>query len=135
MSLYNVLDTGASGLTANRFWLEAIANNIANANVTRTPQGGPYQRQMPVFQQLLDQETGMGKGVEVVGTVRDTAPGQLVYKPGHPDADPNGFVHMPNVNVVNEMVDMITVQRTYDSNISVINAAKNMQTKALDIGK
>lgn len=135
MSLYNVFDSGASALTANRFWLETIANNMANSSTTRTPQGGPYQRQMPVFQQILDEETGMGKGVQVVGTLHDTTPGQLVYKPGHPDADTNGFVRMPNVNVVTEMVDMITVQRSYDSNISVVNAAKNMQVKALDIGK
>lgn len=135
MGLDSVFDTGASALSANRFWLETIANNLANANATRTPQGGPYQRQMPVFQQMLDQETGMAQGVEAVGTVRDTHPGELVYKPGHPDADANGFVRMPNVNVVNEMVDMITVQRSYDSNVTVVNAAKNMQTKALDIGR
>lgn len=134
MSLYSVFDTGASALTANRFWLETIANNMANANVTHTPQGGPYQRQMPIFQQMVDQETG-AHGVEVAGTVRDSSPGQLVYKPGHPDADANGFVRMPNVNIVTEMVDMITVQRSYDSNVSVINAAKNMHTKALEIGK
>ena len=135
MSLYNVFDTGASALTADRFWLETIANNMANVDTTRTPQGGPYQREMPVFQELLDKETGLAKGVEVVGTVKDTKPGPLVYDPGHPDADANGFVRMPNVNVVTEMVDMITVQRTYDANISVVNAAKNMQSKVLDIGK
>lgn len=135
MSLQNVFDTGASALTANRFWLEMIASNMANSSTTRTPQGGPYQRQMPVFQQLLDEETGFGKGVQVVGTLRDSSQGQLVYKPGHPDADTNGFVRMPNVNVVTEMVDMITVQRSYDSNISVVNAAKNMHTKAMDIGR
>lgn len=135
MSLYDVFNTGASAMTANRFWLEAIANNMANANTTRTPEGGPYKRQLPVFQQILDEETGMGKGVQVVGTVRDSAEGQLVYKPGHPDADANGFVRMPNVNVVTEMVDMITVQRSYDANVSAVNAAKNMHQKALEIGR
>lgn len=134
MSLIDVYNTGASALTANRFWLETIANNMANSSTTRTPAGGPYQKQMPVFQQMVDDQTG-ARGVEVVGTVRDSSPGQLVYKPGHPDADANGFVRMPNVNVVTEMVDMITVQRTYDSNVSVVNAAKNMHQKALEIGK
>jgi len=135
VSLYDVFNTGASAMTANRFWLEAIANNMANANVTRTPEGGPYKRQMPVFQQILDEETGAGKGVQVVGTVRDSSEGQLVYKPGHPDADANGFVRMPNVNVVTEMVDMISVQRSYDANVSAVNAAKNMHQKALEIGR
>lgn len=135
MSLHDVYNVGASAMTANRFWLEAISNNMANANVTRTPEGGPYKRQMPVFQQILDEETGAGKGVEVVGTVRDTTEGQLVYKPGHPDADAAGFVRMPNVNVVTEMVDMIAVSRAYDSNVTIANAAKNMHQKSLEIGR
>lgn len=135
MSLHKVFDTGASAMTANRFWLEAISNNMANANVTRTAEGGPYQRQIPVFQQILDEETGLGHGVQVAGTVRDATPGELVYKPGHPDADPNGFVRMPNVNIVTEMVDMITVQRAFDANVTAFNAGKNMHQKALEIGR
>lgn len=135
MSIYNVFDVSASALTANRFWLEAISNNMANSAATRTPEGGPYQRQMPVFQTLLDQATGQMKGVQVVGTHKDDTLGPLVYKPGHPDADPNGFVRMPNVNVVTEMVDMIAVSRAYDSNVTIANAAKNMHQKSLEIGR
>ncbi|MNL24802.1 Flagellar basal-body rod protein FlgC [compost metagenome] len=77
----------------------------------------------------------MGRGVQVAGTVRDATPGELVYKPGHPDADPNGFVRMPNVNIVTEMVDMITVQRAFDANVTAFNAGKNMHQKALEIGR
>lgn len=135
MGLYNVFDIGASALTANRFWLETIANNMANASATRTPEGGPYKRKMPTFQSVLDEMTGMGGGVHVTGTNQDQTPGPLIYKPGHPDADPNGFVRMPNVNVVTEMVDMITVSRSYDANVTIINAAKNMHQKSLEIGR
>jgi len=135
MGIYNVFDVSASALTANRFWLEAISNNMANSAATRTPDGGPYQRQVPVFQTLLDEATGQLKGVQVVGTHKDGTPGPLVYKPGHPDADANGFVRMPNVNVVTEMVDMISVQRAYDSNVTIANAAKNMHQKSLEIGR
>lgn len=135
MSIYNVFDTSASALTANRFWLEAISNNMANSAATRTPEGGPYQRQVPVFQTLLDEATGQLKGVQVTGTHKDQTPGPLVYKPGHPDADANGFVRMPNVNVVTEMVDMIAVSRAYDSNVTIANAAKNMHQKSLEIGR
>ncbi len=135
MSIYSVFDVSASALTANRFWLEAISNNMANSSATRTPEGGPYQRQMPVFQTMLDEATGQLKGVQVVGTHKDAAPGPLVYKPGHPDADPSGFVRMPNVNVVSEMVDMIAVSRAYDSNVTIANAAKNMHQKSLEIGR
>jgi len=135
MGIYNVFDVSASALTANRFWLEAISNNMANSAATRTPDGGPYQRQVPVFQTLLDEATGQLKGVQVVGTHKDGTPGPLVYKPGHPDADANGFVRMPNVNVVTEMVDMISVQRAYDSNVTIANAAKNMHQKSREIGR
>lgn len=135
MGIYNVFDVSASALSANRFWLEAISNNMANSAATRTPEGGPYQRQVPVFQTLLDEATGQLKGVQVVGTHKDQTQGPLVYKPGHPDADANGFVRMPNVNVVTEMVDMISVSRAYDANVTIANAAKNMHQKSLEIGR
>ncbi|MEB3187215.1 MAG: flagellar basal body rod protein FlgC [bacterium] len=135
MSLQDVFKTGASALSANRFWLETIANNMANSSTTRTAEGGPYQRQSPLFQELLDSETGQGHGVEVTGVVRDSSPGELIYKPGHPDADANGFVRMPNVNVVTEMVDMISVQRAYDASVTTVQAAKNMINKSLEIGR
>lgn len=134
MSLWNVFDIGASALTANRFWLENIADNLANANTTRTPDGGPYKRHEPIFQAMVDQHTGMGDGVEATGIWRDPVPGPKVYQPGNPDADAQGFVTMPNVNVVTEMVDMLAASRAYDANVTLISAAKIMGTKAQDIG-
>ena len=135
MGLMKVFDTGESALSANRMWLELVANNMANAQTTRTPEGGPYRRKLPVFSQVLDEEMGMATGVQVTGVVSDKAPMQRVYKPGHPDADKTGFVLMPNVNVVSEMVDMITIQRSYDANVTMLSAVKNMANKSLDIGR
>ncbi len=135
MSLLKVFDTGESALAANRFWLELVANNMANAQTTRTPEGGPYKRKLPVFSQILDEEMGVATGVQVTGVVPDKAPLQRVYKPGHPDADPDGFVLMPNVNVVSEMVDMISIQRSYDANVTMLSAVKNMTNKSLEIGR
>ena len=135
MSLDRVLDITASAMTANRFWLERISNNLANANSTKTAAGTPYQREVPVFAEILAQESGEASGVEATGVVKDPSPFPEVYNPGHPDADARGFVKMPNVNVVHEMVDMIAASRTYEANITVSSAAKTMMTKAMDIGK
>lgn len=139
MSLGKILDISASAMTANRFWLECIANNMANATTTRTQEGGPYRRQVPVFQEILAAEVGPGgvasQGVMATGVMRDPAPLPRVYNPGHPDADATGFVTMPNVNVVTEMVDMMAASRTYEANITVSNAAKTMMSKAIEIGR
>jgi len=135
MSLDQVLDVTASAMTANRFWLERISNNLANANSTRSPEGGPYRREVPVFAEILAQENGAAGGVEATGVVKDPSPLPLVFNPGHPDADARGFVRMPNVNVVHEMVDMIAASRTFEANITVSTAAKTMMSKAIDIGK
>jgi flagellar basal-body rod protein FlgC len=135
MTLGKVLDISATAMTANRFWLERISNNMANATTTRTAEGGPYAREIPVFQEILDQETGQPAGVEATGVVHSQTPFPRIYNPGHPDADAQGFVTMPNVNVVNEMVDMIAASRTYEANITVSNAAKNMMNKAIEIGR
>lgn len=136
MSLGKVFDISASAMTAQRFWLERIANNLANATTTRTAEGGAYRREMPVFQQLVDAETGeKTDGVQVTGVLKDQSELPRVYNPGHPDADETGFVTMPNVNVVTEMVDLIVAQRGYEANITVSNAAKNMMNKALEIGR
>lgn len=135
MSLDNVLDITASAMTANRFWLERISNNMANANSTHSVGGGPYAREVPVFAEVLAQESGAAGGVEATGVVKDTTPFPVVYNPGHPDADERGMVRMPNVNIINEMVDMIAASRTYEANITVSSAAKNMMNKAMDIAK
>lgn len=135
MSLGNVLDIASSAMTANRFWLERIANNMANATTTRTAEGGPYRREVPVFEEILNAETGLTNGVHATSIQKDPSPFPLIYNPGHPDADAAGFVAMPNVNVVTEMVDMIAASRTYEANITVSTAAKNMMSKALEIGR
>ncbi|OIQ12526.1 flagellar basal body rod protein FlgC [Neomoorella thermoacetica] len=145
MELLPALAISASGLTAERLRLDIIANNLANINTTRTPQGGPYRREVPVFAERLQEAMGQlpgrpssrapGAGVEVAAIVEDNSPPRLVYDPSHPDADANGYVHLPNINIVNEMVDMITASRAYEANVTVLNAAKAMTLKALEIGR
>ncbi len=143
MDLLNILQISASGLTAERTRLQTVSSNIANAQTTRTEDGGPYQRRLPVFKSsavssnpfgdVLDQKLQAPKVVDVVV---DDRPNEQVYNPGHPDADPEtGMVEMPNVNVVEEMVDMISASRAYESNVTAIGATKNMALKALEIGR
>jgi flagellar basal-body rod protein FlgC len=145
MSLFNSLRISASGLTAERLRLDVIADNLANVNTTRTAAGGPYRRKVAVleerpvgFADLLGIQnalmTGRG-GVRVAAIAEDTSPPQRVYNPGHPDADADGYVLMPNVNVVTEMVDMITATRAYEANVTAMNAAKQMALRTLDIGR
>ena len=140
MRLFNSFAISASGLTAERLRMDLISSNIANINTTRTAEGGPYKRKVAVFAEKLEQEIkknskATGKGVEVVGIYEDQSPDKLVYDPTHPDADEQGYVHMPNVNVVTEMVDLITASRSYEANITALNAAKAMALKALEIGR
>ncbi len=137
------LDISSSGLTAERLRMDTISNNIANANVTRTEDGGPYKRQMPVFsvrnvnarffasKSLND---SIPSGVSVVGIDQDDSEARVVYDPAHPDANAEGYVSYPNVNVVREMVDMITCSRAYEANVTAMNSAKNMMLRALEIG-
>ncbi|MBU2702018.1 flagellar basal-body rod protein FlgC [Sporomusaceae bacterium BoRhaA] len=146
MAMFGAIDSAASGLTAERLRMDVISNNIANANTTRTVEGGPYRRELVVFEprsaensfaNVLSSQMGQGQeqGVRVTGITKDTSPLRRVYDPSHPDADATGYVAMPNVNVVTEMVDMITASRSYEANVTVINSAKAMAAKALDIGK
>ena len=141
MRLFNSLSISASGLTAERLRLDVVANNIANASTTRSADGGPYQKRAVVFREKLVREmTGSGmnhvsRGVEVAAIVRDQSPPRIVYNPAHPDADENGFVAMPNVNLAIEMGDLITSTRAFEANITVINATKNMAMRALEIGR
>lgn len=145
MGMFGAIDAAASGLTAERLRMDVISNNIANANTTRTAEGGPYRRQMVIFQprsggqsafaQIFSQQMEIGNGVRVIGITKDDAPLKKVYDPGHPDADGQGYVEMPNINIVSEMVDMITATRAYEANVTAVNAAKSMALKALEIGK
>ena len=132
--LFGALGISASGMAAERLRMDVTAANLANANPTRGPDGRPYQRQEvvlaagsgPTFGDVLT-------GVQVAGIVSDPAPGRRVYDPGHPDADAQGYVTLPNVDSVTEMVDLITASRGYDANVQALNAAKTMFQKALDI--
>jgi len=144
MGLFTAIDAAGSGMTAERLRLDVISNNIANANTTRTAEGGPYRRQIVIFQprstnasfgELLTGLTEPGTGVRVVGIIKDQSPFRLVYDPSHPDANRDGYVAMPNVNIVAEMVDMMTASRAYEANVAAINAAKSMAMRAIDIGK
>ncbi|MGI5839078.1 MAG: flagellar basal body rod protein FlgC [bacterium] len=145
MSFFRAIETSASGLTAERLRMDIIANNIANVNTTRTENGGPYQRQMPVFaarsgfnnilSRYLTDGNSSGSGVRVTDIRVDPSPFKYVYNPTHPDADARGYVAMPNVNIVTEMVDMITASRAYEANITAINTAKSMALRSLEIGR
>jgi len=135
MSFFNIWDIAGSALASNRMWLELVANNMANAQTTRTPDGGPYRRKVPVFSEILEDETNKPFGVQITNVTTDETPLKRLYKPGHPDADADGFVLMPNVNIVAEMVDMIAIQRSYDANVTLMGAFKSMGSKALEIGR
>ncbi|MDP2872507.1 MAG: flagellar basal body rod protein FlgC [Bacillota bacterium] len=149
MRIFHALEVAASGLTCERLRLDVIANNLANVNTTRTPEGGPYARQMAVVaSRPADQASGfgssgfggstapaVGNGVRVVGIARDLTPPVLKYDPAHPDADASGYVALPNVNVVTEMVDLISATRAYEANVTALNAIKQMMLKALEIGR
>jgi len=138
MGSFSSFDVSASGIHAQRARMDVIANNIANADSTRTAGGGPYRRQNVVFRAVYEQSVGNkypSAGVEVEGVVEDPTDFRTVYDPSHPDADANGYVRMPNVNVVEEMVDMISATRAYEANITALNAAKSMISAAIEIGR
>ncbi|GLG00556.1 flagellar basal-body rod protein FlgC [Alicyclobacillus hesperidum subsp. aegles] len=138
------MNISASGLAANQLWMNVIANNIANANTTRTPQGGPYRSEIVNFQavqQPASFQTTLGQamtygggGVEVSSITQDTSPFQLVYDPSSPDAV-NGYVKMPNVDIATQMVDLVQASRAYEANATAFDAAKQMAVSALSIGK
>ncbi len=137
MKLFQAMDVNASALGAQRLRLDIIASNIANANTTRTPEGGPYRRKVPVFAEDL-QRAGGGlrlNGVRVLAITEDRSPFRPVYDPSHPDANAEGYVYYPNVNIVNEMVNLMEAGRAYEANVTAFNAAKEMYKAALMIGK
>lgn len=161
MGLSTTMAIASTALTANRLWIDTIANNIANINTTRTAAGPgkPYRRQVPVFVEALRDAMGdmregedlrvilasgdgeyepprlRGYGVHAVSILEDPSPFKAVYNPGHPDANKDGYVMMPNVNIVNEMVDMIAANKAFDAAVQVINTTKNMGSKAQDIAR
>lgn len=148
MGMFDALDVAGSGLSAERMRMDVTAENLANANTTRTAAGGPYRRKVVVLEQqsgsqnsfqtqLASQMKGgssvAGTGVQVSGIAEDTTPNRKVYDPGHPDADANGYVSMPNVDSVSEMVDLISASRAYEANVTAMQSAKTLFTKTLDL--
>jgi len=127
---FNTLNVAASGLTAHRQWMDLISGNIANVNTTQTPEGGPFRRQLAVFMSMAD-ENGDPQGVKVSSRVDDDSELRKVYEPAHPDADADGYVSYPNVDVVLEMVDLIAASRAYEANATVLEAAKSGFLRAL----
>jgi flagellar basal-body rod protein FlgC len=121
------LGISAEGMATQQKFLEVISANIANAATTRTPEGGPYRRQ------VAEVGTDPATGQSVTQVTTDTRPGRLVYDPGHPDANADGFVEYPNVDVTTELVDLMVVRRVHEANVSVFRAAKAMLQRALDI--
>jgi flagellar basal-body rod protein FlgC len=137
MGLFDGLEISASGLTAERMRMDVTAENLANAQTTRGADGQPYRRKEVILQERGGGfggrlEAAMG-GVEVAGVAQDQTPLKRVYDPGHPDADADGYVSMPNVDTVSEMVDLITAQRAYEANVTAMQAAKQMFSKTLEL--
>ena len=146
--MLEILKTAGSALTAQRLRMDVIASNLANAEATSTPEGGPYKRERVVFAPML--HDSMNKlsdgsnatvngpasgGVEVKGVIQDDEEPRMVYDPTHPDANDDGFVAYPNVDLVTEMTDMLSASRSYEANITVLNVAKNMAQRALELGR
>ncbi|MBO4857026.1 MAG: flagellar basal body rod protein FlgC [Treponema sp.] len=152
MGLFTSINIAATGMAAERLRSDVISNNIANASTTRTQEGGAFKKSSVILRPVSDQsaqwrspftpgalDNGPGKGVKVLEIKKDTTQGRLVYDPDHPDAiksGPNaGYVEYPNVNIVNEMVDLISASRAYEANATVVDGAKDMFKAALEIGR
>ena len=144
MGLFDALGIAGSGLSAQRLRMDVTAENLANAQSTRGADGQPYRRKEVVLQEvpadgssfastLRAAQSGAGGGVQVAGITEDAGPGRRAYDPSHPDADRNGYVTLPNVNPVTEMVDLIDASRAYEANVTAMQSAKQMFTKTLDL--
>jgi flagellar basal-body rod protein FlgC len=144
MNFLDSLSISATGLSAQRLRMNLISSNMANANTTRTENGEPYRRKDVVFEastpkdfkDTLDAELGKtGHGVNVAGIIEDNKPFVQKYDPGHPDADENGYIRLPNVNIVEEMVNMISASRSFEANATAVRTTKDMAGMALEIGR
>lgn len=143
MDLFNTIRISSSALKAQQIRLNTVSSNLANAETTQTPEGGPYKRKSVVFQtdgslfeDHMDHEMkGAVQGVRVMRILSDDKTPRSVYNPGHPDADEKGYVAMPNINSLEEVADMVSASRAYEANVNTIQAAKRMALKALEIGK
>jgi flagellar basal-body rod protein FlgC len=135
MDSFGVFSVSASALAAQRQRMNVIASNMANAHSTSSAEGGPYRRQDVVF--TTDPVTSGQEsltGVKVSGIVKDESPFKMMYDPSHPDADKDGFVAMPNVNIIEEMVNMMMASRAYEASVSAFNMSKAMFSKTLELG-
>jgi flagellar basal-body rod protein FlgC len=131
---FTALHISGSGMSAERTRLNIASSNLANAETTRTAEGGAYKRLDPVFQAIPATEDSAGpQGVTVAQVVADPTAGKKIYSPGHPDADPEGFVTMPNVNPVHEVVNLLSASRGYEANTTAVETTKQMASRALDI--
>ena len=143
MSVFKSMQINSSGLNLERLKLDVISTNITNVNTSRTEDGGPYKRKVVLFTENLVNETNRlnglnrttSEGVRVTGIGEDESDFRMEYDPSHPDADENGYVTMPNVNMVDEMIDLIKTQRSYEANITAFNTSKSILKKALEISK
>ncbi|WP_040334240.1 flagellar basal body rod protein FlgC [Candidatus Magnetobacterium casense] len=136
MDTFGVFNVSASALVAQRQRMNSIASNVANIHTTRTQEGGPYKRQDVVFEVLpIGKVEEQAMGVQVSKVLQDENPPMKVYNPSHPDADEDGYISLPNVNVVEEMVNMMTAARAYEANVSAFNISKGMFLKTLEIGR
>lgn len=142
LGVFSAMEIGASGLSAQRTRMNTIASNLANAQTTRTEAGGPYKRVDPLFEAIaLDKMRALSPSersvslVNVSQIVQDQRPGHMVFSPGHPDADKDGYLEYPNVNIVEEMVNMITASRAYEAGVSSVEATQRMANSALDLGR
>lgn len=134
MSVFSGVRISASGLSAERMRMDIISSNVANAKTTRTENGGAYVRKVASFEENYDEKLGM-LGVKTVSIEKDKSPLRKLYEPNHPDADEEGYVEYPNVDLLVEMSDLIAASRSYESNIDTLNAQKSMISKALEIGR
>ena len=144
MDFLSAMKIGASGLTAQRMRMDTIASNLANIETTRTPEGGPYKRKDVMFtalpltefsSKLSEAMSDQVRQVKVSEVVEDQSPPTMVFNPNHPDANKEGYVAMPNINPMEEMVNMISASRGFEANVTAIKAAKEMALKALEIGR
>ncbi|TCK60019.1 flagellar basal body rod protein FlgC [Seleniivibrio woodruffii] len=133
MSFFNIMGVSATGMSAQRIRISTISANLANAQTTKTAEGGPYKRKDVVFQTLMEGENR--GGVKVDRVVTDQKAPLLKYEPEHPDANEEGYVAYPNVNPIEEMVNMLDASRNYEANTTVLNTAKQLALRALEIGK
>ena len=145
MDFFDAIHTSSSGLSAQRLRMNLISGNLANVNTTRTREGGPYRRKEAIFAArpvaesfkniLADRQNKQLSMVAVDRVIEDSNPPVLKYDPQHPDADEKGYVAMPNINVMEEMVNMISATRSYEANVAALKAAREMASRALEIGK